>query len=174
MCLLHVNAGLRYNTSLQELAIDNIEFDSLEYYVGWEDFFDATNNLKSLALLFTSKQFLTSLHYARMIPHVTNMLKRNQHMECLKVSFKSSVKVTHEDEWIDEWIQPIQQFWETVLLHPSLFYVCIHIPKLPIMRDVLNDIKKTLITCREQKKLGPPPLVILKNIIIMHHSTEEI
>ena len=32
------------------------------------------------------------------------------------------------------------------------------------MRDVLNDNKKTLITQREEKNLGPPPLVETMNI----------
>ena len=51
----------------------------------------------------------------------------------------------------------IHQFWETVLLHPSLCYVRIN--KSSIMIDILNDMKKTLITQREEKKLGPHPII---------------
>ena len=51
----------------------------------------------------------------------------------------------------------IHQFWETVLLHPSLCYVSI--TKSSIMIDILNDMKKTLITQRKEKKLGPHPIV---------------
>ena len=32
------------------------------------------------------------------------------------------------------------------------------------MIDILNDMKKTLITQREEKNLGPPPLVEKMNI----------
>ena len=51
----------------------------------------------------------------------------------------------------------IHQFWETVLLHPSLCYVRIN--KSSIMIDILNDMKKTLITQREENNLGPHPIV---------------
>ena len=62
----------------------------------------------------------------------------------------------------EDWISIIHQLWATVLLHPSLCYV--RIPKLSIMIDILNDMKKTLITERKEKKLGPHPLVEITNI----------
>ena len=42
-------------------------------------------------------------------------------------------------------------------VHPSLCYVSI--PELSIIIDILNDMKKTLITQRKEKKLGPHPIV---------------
>ena len=51
----------------------------------------------------------------------------------------------------------IHQLWETVLLHPSLCYV--RVQKSSIMIDIINDMKKTLIIQRKEKKLGPHPIV---------------
>ena len=57
----------------------------------------------------------------------------------------------------------IHQFWETVLLHPSLCYV--RIPKSSIMINIiLNNMKKTLINQRKEKKLGPHPIVEITDI----------
>ena len=51
----------------------------------------------------------------------------------------------------------VHEFWETVLLHPSLCYV--RILKSSIMIDILNDMKKALFTQCKGKKLGPHPIV---------------
>ena len=80
------------------------------------------------------------------------MLKRNEQMKFLKV-ISSLDKDTHKGDWMPT----IHQFWETVLLHSSLCYVAIR--ESSIMIDTLNDMKKTLITQRKEKKLGPHPLV---------------
>ena len=66
-------------------------------------------------------------------------------MKFLEVIFWES-----EDTYKEDWISMIHQFWESVLLHPSLFDV--RIEKLSIM-------KKTLIAQRKEKKLGSHPLV---------------
>ena len=50
-----------------------------------------------------------------------------------------------------------------MLLHPSLCYI--RIPKSSIMIDILNDMKKTLITQRKEKKLGPHPIVEMTDIL---------
>ena len=50
-----------------------------------------------------------------------------------------------------------QSFCETVLLHLSLSYICISECILPT-----NVEKIQLIIAREQKKLGPPPIVEMK------------
>ena len=127
-------------------------------------FFEATDNLKSLTVEFytgeISEQVLASLYYEEIIHHVTNVLKRNEDMKFLEVLMGSLLligskfcKVTYKEDWISM----IHQLCETVLLHPSLCFVSI--PKSSIMIDILNDMKKTLITQREEKKLGPHPIV---------------
>ena len=76
-------------------------------------------------------------------------------MKFLKVMYyiqRLSSKDTYKD-----WIPMIHRFWKTVLLHPSLCYVSI--PISTIMIDILNDMKKTLITQHKEKQLGPYPIV---------------
>ena len=126
-----------------------------------KEFFEATDNLKSQPLFFNrweiSEEVLTSLYYEEIIPHVTNMFKRNEDRKFLMVIHVFWRPLLSEDTYNEDWIPMIHQFWETVLLHPSLCYVII--PKLSFMIDILNDMTKTLITQRKEKKLGPHPIV---------------
>ena len=155
LLIKYLTTGLRRNNTLQELNV-NIE---LSENMNFKEFFEATDNLKSLTVKFDtrriSEQVLTSFYHEEIIPDVTNMLKRNEYMKFLKVIFIKSLLI--EDTYKEDWISMIHQFWETVLLHPSLCYVSIL--KSSIMIDILNDIKKTLITQRKEKKLGPHPIV---------------
>ena len=155
LLMKYLTTGLRRNNTLQEL---NVKFE-LSENIHFKEFFEATDNLKSLKLIFYSRdiseQVLTSLYHEEVIPHVTNMLKRNEDMKFLKAIFDGSV--LFKDSYKEDWISMIYQFWETVLLHPSLCYV--RIPKSSIMLDKLNDMKKTLITQRKERKLGPHPIV---------------
>ena len=152
LLIKYLTTGLRGNYTLQELSVD-IKFSE---NMNLKEFFEATDNLKSLKVKFDSweisEEVLTSLYYEEIIPCVTNMLKRNEQMKFLKV-ISSLDKDTHKGDWMPT----IHQFWETVLLHSSLCYVAIR--ESSIMIDTLNDMKKTLITQRKEKKLGPHPLV---------------
>ena len=155
-----LTTGLRENNTLQELNV-NIE---LSENMNLKEFFEASDNLKSLTVSYTrwiSEQVFTSLYHEEIIPHVTNMLKRNEDIKFLKVIFFPPS--LSEDTYKEEWIPMIQQFWETVLLHPSLCYV--RILKRSIMIDILNDMKKTLITQRKEKKLSPHPIVEITDIL---------
>ena len=151
----YLTTGLRGNNTLQELNV-NIE---LPETINLKKFFETTDNLKSLTVIFytggISEQVWTSLYSEEIISHVTNMLKRNEDMKFLKVILLGPS--LSEDTHKDDWISMIHQFWENVLLHPSIRYV--RIPKSSIMIDTLNDMKKTLITQRNEKKLGPHPIV---------------
>ena len=155
LLIKYLTTGLRRNNTLQELNVD-IEFSE---NMNLKEFFEATDNLKSLTMLFysgeISEQVWTSLYHEEIIPHVTNMLKRNEDMKFLRIIFG----LPSEDTYKEDWISMIHQFWETVLLHPSLCYV--RIRKSSIMIDILNDMKKTLITQRKEMKLGPHPIVHL-------------
>ena len=158
----YLAAGLRENNTLQEL---DIHFKLTENV---KEFFEATNNLKSLAVTFhlvpfmmISEEKFISFYYEEVIPYVTNMLKRNKDMMFLNVQLLYSLRfrVTVKDDWISM----VHEFWKTVLLHPSLCYIYVSISN-PFMIDVLNDMKKTLITQSEEKKLCPPPIIVTRNI----------
>ena len=148
----YLTAGLRMSNTLEEL---NVHIGFLENFNS-KEFFEATDNLKSLTVLFKSwkisEHILISFYHEQIIPDVTNMLRRNKDMNFLKITV-----ILSEDTNKDDWISLIHQFWETVLLHPSLCYITI--PNSSLMIDILNDIKTTLITQRKENKLGPPPFV---------------
>ena len=151
----YLTTGLRRNNTLQELNVSI----KISKNINLKEFFEATDNLKSLTVLFytweISEQVMTSFFHEEIIHHVTNMLKRNVNMKFLKVTFWG--RKPSKDTYKEDWTSMIHQFWETVLLHPSLCYVSIQ--ELSIMIDILNDMKKTLITQRKEKKLGPHPIV---------------
>ena len=161
LLMKYLTTGLIRNNTLQELNV-NIE---LSKNINFKELFEATDNLKSLTMIFDiweiSEHVLTLFHHEEIIPHITNMLKRNEDMKFLKVIFWGSS--LDEGTYKEDWISMIHQFWETVLLHPSLCYV--RIPKSSIMIDILNDMKKTLITERKEKKLAPHPIVELGGIL---------
>ena len=155
LLIKYLTTGLRRNNTLQELDVDI----KLSENMNLKEFFEATDNLKSLTVEFHTgmilEQVLTSLYHEEIICHITNMLKRNENMKFLKVNLSRSLSSK------EDWISMIHQFWETVLLHPSLCYV--RIPKSSVMIDILNDMKKTLITQRKEKKLGPHPLIEMRD-----------
>ena len=155
----YLTTGLRRNNTLQELNV-NIK---LSENINLKEFFEATDNLKSLTVLFQTRRIsehvLTLFYHEEIILHVTNMLKRNEDMKFLKVTFFPNLP--SKDTYKEDWIPMIHQFWEAVLIHPSLCYVSI--PKSSIMIDILNDMKKTLITQRKENKLGPHPIVEITN-----------
>ena len=158
----YLTAGLRVNSTLRELYVDFAPFENDNL----KEFFDATINLKSFAYLCSeyavcSDGVLKLLHFEELVPLVTNMLNRNKGLNFLKIAFVLKTGDTFKDDW-----KPLVcQFWETVLLHPALCYIYVYFSKVSIMLDILNDMKKTLITQREEKKLGPSPLVEMSDTI---------
>ena len=162
LLIKYLTTSLRRNSTLQELNVNS----ELSENMNFKEFFEAVYNLKSLTMIFDRwgflEQELTSLYHDEVIPHVTNMLKRNEDMKFLKVKFL--VLALDENTYKEDWIPMIHQFWETVLLHPSLCYV--RIPESSIMIDILNDMKKTLITQSKEKKLGPLPIVEMTDLPI--------
>ena len=104
LLIKYLTTGLRVNNTLQEL---NVNIDLLEN-INFNEFFESTDNLKSLTVLFHSRkisnQVLTSLYYEEMLPHVTNMLKRNEDLKFLKVVLFPTLP--SEDTYTD-WISMI-------------------------------------------------------------------
>ena len=155
LLIKYLTTGLRRNNTLQELNVDI----KLPENINFKEFFEATDNLKSLTMIFDTlvDQVFISLYYHEgIIPHITNMLKRNEDIKFLKFTF-TFTNTLSEVTYKEDWIPMIHQFWGTVLLHPSLCYVNFQISSILI--DILNDMKKTLITQRKEKNLGPHPLV---------------
>ena len=115
-----------------------------------------------LPSMMISDKKIISFYYEEVIPYVTNMLKRNKDMKFLNVGFLYCLRfrVTVKDDWISV----VHEFWKAVLLHPSLCYIYVDISN-QFMIDILNDMKKTLITQCEEKILGSPPLVETRNIL---------
>ena len=155
LLIKYLTIGLRRNNTLQELNV-NIKPSG---NINFKEFFEATDNLKSLAVAFysveISDQEWTLFYHEEIVSHVTNMLKRNDGLKFVKVIYW--LHILSEVTYKEDWIPTIKTFFETVLLHPSLCYV--RIPESSIMIDILNDMKKTLITRRKEKKLGPYPIV---------------
>ena len=82
----YVATGLRENNTLQELDIDITTSENVK------EFFEATNNLKSLTVSFcqlrlwkVSHEKIMPWYHEKLIPYVTNMLKRNKDMKFLSV-----------------------------------------------------------------------------------------
>ena len=152
----YLTTGLRGNNTLQELNL-NI---TLSENINLKEFFEASDSLKSLAMIFFTWKISeqVSFYHEEIILHVTNMLKRNEDMKFLAIGLCESIKFsgTYKEDFIND-VSVTHQFCETVLLHPSLCFV--RIPESSIMIDILNDMKKTLITQRKEKKLGPHPIV---------------
>ena len=148
----YVSSGLRGNNTLQELAI---EFDG-----SLGEILDASSNLKVLAVSTSREyesEYVTSL--------VSDMFKRNEKIQFLKVSFHDDFDTTPKR--VDEYVTiMIKVFWETVLLHPSLRYINVFSRNLFYIKWILNDIKETLLTQRKQKKLGPPPIVNMEMLLM--------
>ena len=162
LLIKYLTTGLRRNNTLQELNVNII----LSENINLKEFFEGTDNLKSLIVTFhvtaISDQVRTSFYHEEIVPQVTNMLKRNDGLKFLKVTYW--LHIASEVAYKEDWIPMIQKFWETVLLHPSLCYV--RISESSIMIDILNDMKKTLITQRKEKKLGPHPIVEIANSVV--------
>ena len=159
----YLTAGLKENHTLQELDI----YFKLPV-LNFREFFETTNNLKSLTVSFyesrlwmLSNETFLSRYHEEIIPHITYMLNKNKDMKFLQVKFLLyvSFRITIKDNWKAK----VHQFWEAVLLHPSLCYIYVHICN-QFMIDILNNLKESLIAQREEKKLGPPPVVEFGNI----------
>ena len=158
----YLTAGLRENNTLQELALDYRPSDGNNL----KEFFEAIHSLKSLAVTFPP-----FFRHNEIIPQVINMLQKNQEMKILKVLFRrranralQNIIMPEEDrkEFIPVAIpMPQQSFWETVVLHPSLSYICISGEEHNVKIQPTKREKAQLIA-REEKKHGPPLIVEVK------------
>ena len=161
----YLTAGLRENNTLQELALDFRPSDNDNL----KEFFEAIRNLKSLAVTFPP-----FFKEDEILPYVANMLQRNKDMKVLKVLFRRPVNVQltilskedykfHRQKPFPDMLLTIhhaQSFWETVLLHPSLCYICISGDKHNIQP---TKMEKSLLIAREEKKHGPALIVEMKD-----------
>ena len=154
-----LTTGLSHNTSLQELSIFIPVSDTNNEQI--RTFFNVIsqkNHLTELKLQFILVQSQSysddhmkwaSLFYEQVLPLVTNMLELHTIIRLLHIKYwymddlNSSPPIN--------WIEPIQQFFQAIFLHPSLEYVEIRYSEL--LMDTYKAQKKSLI--EQHKKLYP-------------------
>ena len=88
LLIKYLTTGLRGNNTLQDLNVDIKVSENMNL----KEFFEATDDLKSLIITFysleISEEVWTSFYDDEVFPHVTNMLKRNEVMKFLKVTYR--------------------------------------------------------------------------------------
>ena len=170
--LSFLTSGLRHNTSLQQLSV-SIQLPLNEEIRTFINVISQKNNLTELKVNFKpdqtysncsdkeKEQKMTLLFYEQVVPAVTFMLQshttiRLLGIECRDINYKSSQP---------NWIELVQDLYETIFIHPSLEYIEISIGTItpPILKDTLKDQKKTLIDIhRKEQPHKPLPIVVLK------------
>ena len=170
--LSFLTSGLRHNTSLQQLSV-SIQLPLNEEIRTFINVISQKNNLTELKVNFKpdqtysncsdkeKEQKMTLLFYEQVVPAVTFMLQshttiRLLGIECSDINYESSQP---------NWIELVQELYETIFIHPSLEYIEISIGTItpPILKDTLKDQKKTLIDIhRKEQPHKPLPIVVLK------------
>ena len=164
--LSFLTTGLRHNTSLQQLSVCIPLNEEIKTFI---NVISQKNNLTELKVNFTldqsysncsyeeKEQIMIPLFYEQVLPAVTNMLQshttiRLLGIECVYINEKSSQP---------NWIELVQNLYETIFIHPSLEYIVIIYTPLDLLVDTLRDQKKTLID-RHRKEQPHKPLPIVK------------
>ena len=168
--LSFLSAGLRHNTSLQQLSVsiplmpDNEDIQTFLHVIS------QTNNLTQLKINFELDQSLDpsnsrsnweekehivkSLFYEQGLPAVTSMLMSHTTIRLLKMK----CGFLHDKQPQPNWIEQAHNFLEIIFMHPSLEYVEID---ATLLKDTFNLHKKALID-RHRKEQPCKPLPIVK------------
>ena len=163
--------GLRHNTSLQQLSVD-LSILLNEEIRTFINFISQKNNLTELIVNFKLDQLcgsffseeekiqiMTPLFYEQVLPAVTNMLQSHTTIRLLNIY----CRFIDNKSFQPNWIELLQNIYETIFIHPSLEYIeiitGISIP--PLMEYTLKDQKKTLID-RHRKEQPHKPLPVVK------------
>ena len=160
--LSFLTTGLRHNTSLQQLSIFIPLNEEIRTFI---NVISQKNNLTELKVNFIpdqsysncsyeeKEQIMTSLFYEQVLSAVTNMLQSHTTIRLLRIECR--IKKSCQPNWIEL----VQHLYETIFIHPSLEYI--EIRYTPLLRDTLEDQKKTLID-RHRKEQPHKPLPIVK------------
>ena len=149
--------GLSHNTSLQELSIFiPLSDTSNEQIRTFLNVISQKTHLTELKLHFTPDQSFSyhdmkwaSLFYEQVLPLVTNMLELHTTIRLLQIKYWY-MRVVISSPPING-IEPMQQFFKAIFLHPSLEYVEIEYSVL--LKDTYKAQEKSLI--EQHKKLYP-------------------
>ena len=165
--LSFLTTGLRHNTSLQQLSVSIPLNEEIRTFI---NVISQKNNLTELKVNFKpdqsysncsveeKKQIMTPLFYEQVLPAVTNMLQSHTTIRLLRIE----CRYINEESSQPNWIELVQNLYETIFIHPSLEYIEIfRYPPPPLLVDTLKDQKKTLID-RHRKEQPHKPLPIVK------------
>ena len=162
--LSFLTTGLPHNTSLQELSVFiPVSVTNNEQIRTFFNVISRKNHLTELKLDFRPDQIfcydnrkLASLFCDQVLPLVTNMLKLHKTIRLLQIKYRYVGDVNSSPP--TNWIEQIQQFFQSIFLHPSLEYV--KTSYLKHLMDTYKAQKKSLI--EQHKKLYPlKPLPII-------------
>uniref|UniRef100_A0A1X7UVG4 NACHT domain-containing protein n=1 Tax=Amphimedon queenslandica TaxID=400682 RepID=A0A1X7UVG4_AMPQE len=152
--LSFLTTGLRHNTSLQQLSV----YIPLNKEIrGFINVASQKSNLKELEVKLTPNQshgMPTTLFYEQVLPAI-NMLQSHTTIRLLRIE----CGYINNELSQPNWIELVQQLYETLLIHPSLEYIQFEYTSL--LANTLQDQKKTL-TDRHRKEQPHKPLPIME------------
>ena len=149
--LSFLTTGLSHNTSLQELSVSiSLSDTNYEQITTFFNVISHKNNLTELKLDFLLDQscvsdncsrdeiaqIITPLFYESIITHISNLLKSHTTMRLLYIQCKFLDNVLSHPNWKEV----IQQFWQTIFLHPSLQYIGIEIDSIGFSPVLMKEI----------------------------------
>ena len=162
--LSFLTAGLRHNTSLQQLSVSIPLNEEINTFI---NVISPKSNLTELKVNFTFdqsymycsmeeiEQIMTPLFYEQLLPAVTNMLQSHTTIKILRMECRKIDNGLSQPNWIEL----VHHIHETSYNHPSLEYILIRY--VPLLKDgALKDQKKTLID-RHRKEQPHKPLPIV-------------
>ena len=168
--LSFLTTGLRHNTSLQKWSVPIPLNEELGTFI---NVISQKNNLTELKVNFTldqsysncseeeKKQIKTPMFYEQVLPAVTNMLQSHTTIRLLRIECRDINNQLSQSNWIEL----VQNMYETIFIHPSL--KCIHIfsgyiPP-PLLENTLKNQEKALINRRRKKQPSTQLLIVINS-----------
>ena len=168
--LSFLTTGPRHNTSLQQLSVSIPLNEEIRTFI---NVISQKNNLTELKVNFTldqsysncseekKKQIKTLLFYEQVLPAVTNMLQTHITIRLLRIECRGINNELSQPNWIEL----VQNMYETIFIHPSL--KCIHIfsgyiPP-PFLENTLKNQEKALINRRRKKQPSTQLLIVINS-----------
>ena len=163
--------GLIHNTSLQQLSVHitlpiNEDIKTFIHVISQKSTFTRLQVTFSLDLSYSNcsyeeqKQKMTPFFYEEALPAVTNMLQSHTNIRLLKIQCKYFNNVLSQSNWIEL----VQNLYETIFIHPSLEYIDVSTGYTPqLLVDTLQDKMKTLVDQHKKKQPHRPvPLMQIR------------
>ena len=163
--------GLIHNTSLQQLSVHitlpiNEDTKTFFHVISQKSTFTGLQVAFSLDLSYINcsyeeqKQKMTSLFYEEALPAVANMLQSHTNIRLLKIQCKYFNNILSQPNWIEL----VQNLYETIFIHPSLEYIDVSTGYTPrLLVDTLQDNIKTLLDQHKKKQPHRPvPLMQIR------------